>query len=568
MIKLIIFPKSKFRLLLYEPSLYSMFFTMYTLLWTVVSLVFIIIPLLTVYKGVGRKPPNFPPGPPTLPLIGNLHQIPATRPHIQFQKWAQEYGPVYSLILGTQVLIVLSTDQAVKDLLDKRSAIYSSRPPSYIAQDVLSGGLRVLLLEYGDIWKEIRKIAHQIMNVKVSSTYVPYQDLESVAMLMGFLNDPAEFTQHIRRYTSSIFTQMTYGFRINSVNDEYFKTAMSIFNETSNVIRSATAALLDAFPLLRSLPDVFLPTVKYAKQIHKREFNLFTGQYLHTREKLRAGLAKPCFCSDLVRMQDTEGYSDRFAAYLAGSLLQAGSETTSAILVGFIQAMVIFPDAMEAAQKEIDKVCGGRMPDLNDFPQLPFVRGCVKECLRWMPTTLLGVPHAVIRDDEYMGYRIPKGATVMYNVWTLHNDPTRYPNPRLYDPGRWVHDSTNSAESATLADVTQRDHFVFGAGRRLCQGMHIADRTLFLAISRLLWGFNIRRAVDSKTGVEILPDMHDLEDGLFTQPRPFPAAITPRMERTERIREEWAKMQDLLDKDMQWKEVPEGLIWKDYEMTE
>lgn len=54
-------------------------------------------------------------------------------------------SPVYSLILGTKVMIVLSSDQAIKDLLDKRSGIYSSRPEMYLGQ-VVSGGLRVLLM--------------------------------------------------------------------------------------------------------------------------------------------------------------------------------------------------------------------------------------------------------------------------------------------------------------------------------------------------------------------------------------------------------------------------------------
>lgn len=95
---------------------------------------------------VGQRPKNYPPGPPTLPIIGNIHQMPSHHGHLQFQKWAQEYGPVYSLMLGTKVMIVLSSDQAVKDLLDKRSAIYSSRPEFYVAQDILSGGLRVLFM--------------------------------------------------------------------------------------------------------------------------------------------------------------------------------------------------------------------------------------------------------------------------------------------------------------------------------------------------------------------------------------------------------------------------------------
>ena len=95
---------------------------------------------------VGRRPKNCPPGPPTLPLIGNLHQMPKKDGHLQFQKWAQEYGPVYSLILGTQIIVVLSSDQSVKDVLDRRGVIYSSRPVRYIAQECISQGHRVVLM--------------------------------------------------------------------------------------------------------------------------------------------------------------------------------------------------------------------------------------------------------------------------------------------------------------------------------------------------------------------------------------------------------------------------------------
>ncbi|KAK5024772.1 hypothetical protein LTR13_010741 [Exophiala sideris] len=95
---------------------------------------------------IGRRTPGLPPGPPTIPLLGNLHLMPTVKPHIQFQKWAQEYGPVYSLILGTKTVIVLSSDEAVKDLLDKKSAIYSDRPDMFIGQKIASGDLRLVVM--------------------------------------------------------------------------------------------------------------------------------------------------------------------------------------------------------------------------------------------------------------------------------------------------------------------------------------------------------------------------------------------------------------------------------------
>lgn len=80
--------------------------------------------------------------------------------------------------------------------------------------------------------------------------------------------------------------------------------------------------------------------------------------------------------------------------------------------------MLVFPDVQQRAQEEIDRVVGpDRLPTMADEPNLPYIRACVKETLRWMPTVPLGIPHAVIRDDAYMGYTIPKGAGVALNIW-------------------------------------------------------------------------------------------------------------------------------------------------------
>lgn len=72
--------------------------------------------------------------------------MPTRDAHLQFEKWAQEYGPVYSLMLGTKVMIVLSSDEAVKELLDRRSGIYSDRQDMYIGQTLCSGDLRLLMM--------------------------------------------------------------------------------------------------------------------------------------------------------------------------------------------------------------------------------------------------------------------------------------------------------------------------------------------------------------------------------------------------------------------------------------
>ncbi|ROW04275.1 hypothetical protein VSDG_00895 [Cytospora chrysosperma] len=480
-------------------------------------------------RNVGRRPKDYPPGPPTLPLIGNLHQIPAKDPHHQYKKWAEEYGPVYSLILGNMVLVVLSSDQAVKDLLDKRGNIYSSRTDLYLG-NIASGYLRMVLM-----------------------------DLETKQMLCGFLEQPQEFLAHIGRFTTSLTTQMVFGFRTTSIHDEKLKKLYRGVEKWSELVGSSTAALLNVYPILRRLPDFMLPLRRYAQELHKEEKKLYVGHWMDAKNRIIQGTSKPCACVGLVEGQKAFGFSDDLGGYITGSLLEAGSDTTAATLIGFVQAMLLHPSAQKQAQEEIDRVCGDRLPTMDDWEALPYVRASVKESLRWMPTTINGVPHAVIQDDWYMGYKIPKGASVTWNEWGIHMDPKRFTNPRTFDPSRYLGDNQTSSEAAMNGDVSKRDHFGFGAGRRLCQGLHIADRSLFLSIARLLWAFNLEKAVDER-GEEIMPDPDNLSQGLLVHPRPFPASITPRSKHhAELVRKEWEDCQVFLDDEKQWTEVPEGM---------
>ncbi|CAJ2502503.1 Uu.00g098970.m01.CDS01 [Anthostomella pinea] len=520
---------------------------------------------------VGSRPAGYPPGPPTVPILGNLHLMPKENGHIQFQKWAQEYGPIYSLILGTKVMIVVSSDQAVKDLFDKRSAIYSSRPETYIAQ-IVSGrhkvppaGLRVLLMPYGERWRMAHRIYHNILNIRSAKSFVPYQDLENKQMLDGLLNQPEFFVDHIRRYSHSLTTQMTYGFRSNSMDNPKLKALFTNLHEFSKTMGTTAAALLDLYPPLRHLPDVMLPTRRYAKKLHTIECDLHKSNWMEVKAKLRNGTAKPSLCVSLAKAQDIEGFSDEQAGYIAGNLLEAGADTTSAQLVGFVQAMLLFPEVQKKAQAEIVRVCGDRMPTMDDEMDLQYIRACMKETHRWMPTAILGIAHSVIKDDEYMGYKIPKDSTVVLNVWAIHMDPKRHSNPSVFDPSRYADDYTSSMESAQSKDPSKRDQFLFGAGRRICQGMHIADRSMFLAMSRMLWAFDLRKARDC-AGNEITPDPTALIPGMLVQPVPFRASITPRTPHHARVvREQWAGCRELLDEEHQWREVPRGMALDTYE---
>jgi hypothetical protein len=127
---------------------------------------------------------------------------------------------------------------------------------------------------------------------------------------------------------------------------------------------------------------------------------------------------------------------------------------------------------------------------------------------------------------------------------------------------RYINDQQTSIEAANNPDPTKRDHYVFGAGRRRCQGMHIADRSLFLAIARLLWAFNFDRVVSAESGKPIIPDAEDITEGIMSIPSPFPVHIVPQStKRAEAVAAAWSQATDLLDEHGQWKVVPEDLLW-------
>ena len=72
-------------------------------------------------------------------------------------------------------------------------------------------------------------------------------------------------------------------------------------------------------------------------------------------------------------------------------------------------------------------------------------------------------------------------------------DPDRYPNPELFEPRRHLTDDLDASASALHPDWKKRDHFHYGFGRRLCQGIFVAESSLYITIARVLWAFNIQR---------------------------------------------------------------------------
>ena len=284
---------------------------------------------------------------------------------------------------------------------------------------------------------------------------------------------------------------------------------------------------VDIIPALQHLPESF-PGATFKKTARKWRNSIQATAYIPYRfvQKRMATLNfKPSYVSKLVQnLKGENGASlsqedEQAVIWTAASLYGAAADTTVITLTIFTLAMVMFPDAQQKAQEEIDRVVGrDRLPSFKDRDQLPYVNGLVKETMRWWPIAPMGFPHTATEDIEYNGMYIPKGATLLPAVWWFLHDPEVHPDPESFDPDRFL-EPRNEPDPKTE---------LFGYGRRICPGRFFADNSIYLNIVQSLAAFNIRKAVDS-AGKEIEVNAKP-KPGLLTYPTEFDFRAEPRSE--------------------------------------
>ena len=166
--------------------------------------------------------------------------------------------------------------------------------------------------------------------------------------------------------------------------------------------------------------------------------------------------------------------------------------------------MAIHPEVQKRAQRELDQLLGGeRLPTLSDQDDLPYISAMIKEIYRWHVPLPVSVPKLLGEDDIYNGYLLPKGATVLENIWAVFRDPVVYPKPHIFDPERFLKDGKLDP---SVKDPEAR---VFGSSRRVCPGKHFANRTVFLRFATILAMFDIGPGVNDKGEVESEIKFHE-----------------------------------------------------------
>ncbi|TFY72944.1 hypothetical protein EVG20_g63 [Dentipellis fragilis] len=389
-----------------------------------------------------RRSLPLPPGPPGIPFIGNIFSVPSHTPWVRYVSWSRELtSDLISLQAFGQTIVIINTRKAVKELLVHRSSAYADRPQlpmlKLMTMDFVTG-----FLPYSDKWRTHRKLFHQVFQAKASLGHANLQLAEGERLIQKLSDDPDDFIGHIRHSAAAIVMVIAYGHEVAPKHDRFVDIAeetvvMMIENVTPG------AAIVNMFPFLQHFPE-WLPGMgfkSFARKCASLVKEMLDGPFERVKCGMADGTARPSLTSALLRDNEDGKEGEELIKHVAGTVFQAGTDTTATAVTNAIVAFMEHPDVQRRAQADIDRVVGrNRLPTLDDQDDLPFIGAICREILRWKAIVPLGFPYKAMRDEIYEGHLIPKGTTVFGNVWALLNDPEVYPEPECFRPERFLKD--------------------------------------------------------------------------------------------------------------------------------
>ncbi|KAI8391720.1 cytochrome P450 [Radiomyces spectabilis] len=474
--------------------------------------------------------PPYAPG--CHPILGHLLQImrPITAQEL-FRQWSLVVGPVFTVQFGQKRWIILNSMDAVKDLIVSRSTIYSSRDlPDALVNDIMGGvehGGGFAFYPYGKEWRHLRRIAHSGLVKKKIDSYQPILSERRDVLLSNIWKaqmkqEPLRLTDIIEHFTMTTVLSIAFGDICSfEPGDEKLHEAFALTEQTAAIF-GPVEQLREFFPVLKKI----LPSrqAEYAR-IRERGFEFYGGflAQLKTLLEQEPGAVKDCFVKDILIKGEL---TDMQIINLITVFVGAGSETTASTIEWMIALLANHPEFQDRVYEEIEAYIGlDRLPDAEDEHKLPYLQCVIHETLRLRPPAPLSVPHATSEDDVYGNWFIPANTTVIMNLHAIQQDPVRYPEPQKFIPERHMEYVTmNNNKQRITQTAEDRPHLGFSTGRRVCVGIHLAERSLFMAAAGLLACFKFERVHQEPIQVD-LPK--DIRSPTFT-PQPYEIRVVPR----------------------------------------
>ncbi|XP_057781936.1 carnosic acid synthase-like [Salvia miltiorrhiza] len=440
---------------------------------------------------------SLPPGPSRLQIIGSMLQLGKT-PHKSFAHLAKTYGPIMSMKLGNEFVVVVSSPELAKEILVKQGLVFSK---SFVSHAMHVLGHDELSMNWSPAtsnrWKKLRRV--QSEQLFSSRALEATQDMRR-ERLQKLTDHVSECSRQGRAMNvgQATFTAMSNLMLATLFSIEYdasdHKKLMEHVRALTNHL--GVPDVSDLFPILAPLDlqgikrklthhlgallDLVQSLIDQRLQARKASNYLKKNDVLETL--LDLSLGNQC---DLSLEEIKHMFVD---------LIIAGSDTNSSTAEWAMVELLLHPDKLAKLKAELKSVVGGKkIVEESDIARLPYLRATIKEGLRFHPTTPLLAPHLAEEETRVNEYIIPKNTKVFVNFWAISRDPSVWKNPERFEPERFLD-----------SDIDFKGHHFelipFSSGRRICPGMPLATRMLHCMVATLCHNFDweLERGAQSK----------------------------------------------------------------------
>nr|CAB3503122.1 unnamed protein product [Digitaria exilis] len=383
---------------------------------------------------------NVPPAVPGLPLLGNLHQLKEKKPHKTFTKWAEIYGPIYTIQTGASSAVVLNSTQVAKEAMIAKFSSISTRKLSKALSILTHDKTMVATSDYGDFHKMVKRFV--MTSMLGTSGQKQFRDTRKVMI------------------------------------DNLLSTFHTSLNEDPNAplnFREVFKNELFRLTLIHALGED-------VSSVYVEEF----GKVISKEEIYHATVVEQMMCAIEVDWRDFFPYLSWVpnrsfeTRILTAEVIQA-SDTTLVTTEWAMYEVAKHPEKQDRLYQEIQEVCGNEMVTEDHLPRLPYLNAVFHETLRRHSPVPLVPPRYVHENTNLAGYEIPAGTEIIINLYGCNMNKNDWDEPEEWKPERFLDGRFETADMyKTMA---------FGAGRRACAGNMQAINISCTAIARFVQDF-------------------------------------------------------------------------------
>nr|CAB3496496.1 unnamed protein product [Digitaria exilis] len=449
---------------------------------------------------------NLPPGPRPLPLIGNLLNL-GSHPHRSLAHLAARHGPLMALRLGAVTTVIASTADAARDVLQRHDAALSTRSVPDAARACAYDEYSMGWLPPGSPrWRAMRKVcsaelfaprrldAHQSLRRDKVRRLVSH-----VARVAREGGAPVDVGRVVFTTVLNLISCTVFSADLADLDDRGVSGAFKgVIGEFMVLVGVPNAS--DFFPVLAPLDPQRLR--KRLAKVFNKLHAIFDEQIEKRLQERAAGNDPKNDFLDLLLdyrgAEDGQGFDRLTLLSLFTDLFSAGSDTSAATIEWTMAELLQNPSAIAKARDELRQVVGSKQEiEESDIGQLKYLQAIVKETFRLHPPAPLLLPRQAEATTEIRGYTVPQGTRILVNVWAIGQDPELWSEPEKFMPERFL---------GKEMDFRGKNFELlpFGAGRRMCPGMPLADRMVHLILANLLHRFEWRLPSDiERNGVDM-----------------------------------------------------------------